>query len=952
MNADPPAVGGASMLDALPLEAEAQSSVDSLALALGRGVDGVGDDFVRGIAFETIRQHLFGHRRTRDTIGRYQLERLLGRGGMGEVYSARDPELDRHVAIKRVLRRGAEGDDEARRLREALMRDARSAAHVQHPNVVEIYDCGAEDDELYVVMELVEGPTLEQWLDERPRSWREIVEIFVQIGQGLACAHAHGIVHRDFKPSNVLLGADGRARVADFGIARMVGDLRASRPDCETSTVESNGFAGTPQYMAPEQYEGVGVSPRADQFAYCNALYRALFHEPPFAGENLQAYAFNLLAGRVRPPMDRHGAPRGLARLVLRGLAAAPQHRHPSMDLLVARLRSILLRRRRVASAMGVAAAAICTALGGYALAHEPPISPCVASEQPWTPDERRQVHEALAQRSADEPAAVEQVVRRLDEHAHEWALARQDACEVTRVHGEQSDEVMDLRIACLARLSVPFTSVWSRLAAPDGPSGMDAAELVGQLAPASDCSAELVREQAKLAQAFSARTDRSASPEAESKWRELSARLIDARAEASMARYERAHREAVGVAEVAEQHGFRYLLADALLLQGSYGVRLAHTERQLDDARSALEHAAPLAVASGSPRLAVGAFLALAEPDARQAAPEARRMWLELAAAHATGLPAEPELAGRLALARGDLALDLEGLAEAELHYRRALALVGSDPEGVRAALGLAEALRRRGDFAGARQTLQRLREALERRGWSEPSLLAAALHNLALVALDEQAAGEAVELCEAAGRLYEASAVREEVEHQHARVTFARALRFTGQTIAARRILQGVVPALEQRGVAGRLVSMRALDELVEAQLVLGERQGAMATAERLVDVARRRHSDDHPEVARARMMLAKAARAAGSLERALAESARAHAILREGPPGLLRAEAAFRHAEAAYATGDRPTAEQLLHETIDMLEEIPGSDHAQEEVQRWADERGFDGDGSARG
>jgi tRNA A-37 threonylcarbamoyl transferase component Bud32/tetratricopeptide (TPR) repeat protein len=916
---------------------------DPISVRLSRPVEPAGDDFARGIAYETIRQRLFGHHQS-STIGRYQVKKLIGRGGMGEVYAAYDPELDRHVAIKRVGRRTSDDDDEARRLRDALIRDARSAARVQHPHVVEVYDCGVESEELYVVMELVEGPTLEQWLSGRPRSWRAIVEIFIQVGLGLGAAHAHGIVHRDFKPNNVLVGPDGRARVADFGLARLADELRVTRPEGERISLPgTHDGAGTPQYMAPEQYRGTEVGPRADQFAYCNALYRALFREVPFEGRTLEELASNVVGGHLRPPASRHGAPRTLVRLVLRGLAADPECRHASMDELVARLRSVLLQRRRVAWFSGVLVVAASTALVGYSWPREAP-SPCTALEEPWTADERRGVHEALLLRSPLEHHTVDQTMARLDEHARAWQLARQDACEATQIRGEQSDETMDLRLACLARHRVPFSSVWSRLAASDGPTGMEALALVRQLAPASECNAELVREQAKLAQAFRARTDRSASPESEGEWTELSAQLTNARAEAAMGRHARAHRLAVGVAEIAEPRGYRYLLADALLLEGVYGLRLARTEQQLERAAQALERAAPLAIASGSDRLAAVVFLELAAARSGWRTPENPHMWLDLAAAHAGASPTPQDLEVRIEIARGDLFTHAERFAEATRCYRRALELGEGDPEAVRAAHGLAEAQRRSGDLQGAKQTWQQLREELERRGWSEPSSNAAILHNLALVAIDEQALDEALALARAAERAYEASASSDDLPLQLARITVARVLRHRGELQSVPRILDGVVQALEHRRAAAHVPLVQALDERVEAALGLGDPESATRASERLLELALSRYTDGHAEVARARMMLAKAALAAGDVERARSESARAHAAMRDAPPGLLRAEVAFRHAEAQLAAGDREAARRLVQDATGMLAELPGAAFARQEVQSWAEERGL--------
>jgi len=281
------------------------------------------------------------------SIGRYRVDERIGRGGMGEVYAAYDRVLDRRVAIKRST---VEGDP--CRL-DAMTTEARSVAKIRHNNVVAVHDVILSDGELLVVMELVPGPTLGRWLGDGRRSWREIVEVFIGAGEGLAAAHAEGIVHRDFKPSNVLMAPGRCPRVVDFGLARRIEGPPTSRRE---ATV------GTRKYMAPEQHSGSPVGPSADQFAYCNALYRALFGHAPFDDASPEAYVASVMEGRVRRPRARQGAPRVLERIVMRGLASSPQDRNPSMEQLVGMLRSLLLqRRRRAAVGGGILAVVVAT---------------------------------------------------------------------------------------------------------------------------------------------------------------------------------------------------------------------------------------------------------------------------------------------------------------------------------------------------------------------------------------------------------------------------------------------------------------------------------------------------------------------------------------------------------------------------------------------------------------
>ncbi|MHB8878701.1 MAG: protein kinase domain-containing protein, partial [Myxococcaceae bacterium] len=223
------------------------------------------------------------------SIGRYIVIEVLGIGGMGVVYAAYDPQLDRKVALK-LLRPDVEPAGGAEESRLRLIREARAAARLSHPNVVAVHEVGTVDDQVYVAMEYVDGGTLTSWVAERLRPWREIVEVFVRAGRGLATAHAAGLVHRDFKLENVLIGKDGRVRVTDFGLARLEGEsapavaVGVSPALFEPGLTRSGMVMGTPAYMAPEQLRGGKADARSDQFSFCVALYMALYGQRPFEG--------------------------------------------------------------------------------------------------------------------------------------------------------------------------------------------------------------------------------------------------------------------------------------------------------------------------------------------------------------------------------------------------------------------------------------------------------------------------------------------------------------------------------------------------------------------------------------------------------------------------------------------------------------------------------------------
>ena len=307
-----------------------------------------------------------------DTIGRYIVLRRLGAGGMGVVYAAYDPQLDRKVALK-LLRTGT-GLGEAQ-ARARLVREAQAIAQLSHPNVVAVYDVGtAASDEVYVAMEFVEGDTLTQWLTRWPRTWREVIEIFREAGRGLAAAHARGLLHRDFKPDNVLVGADGRVRVTDFGLARSL--VTGPHEDSfvgmgphiaalRVTLTATGAVMGTPRYMAPEQLAGGDVGAAGDQFSFCVALYEALFGCHPIAGDT----AAKMLdeGARAQSPPDDKDVPAWIAPILLRGLDPVPARRFPSMSALVDELAppAPSRSRRRYVAVLGAAA----LVLGGAAAA-------------------------------------------------------------------------------------------------------------------------------------------------------------------------------------------------------------------------------------------------------------------------------------------------------------------------------------------------------------------------------------------------------------------------------------------------------------------------------------------------------------------------------------------------------------------------------------------------------
>jgi len=313
-----------------------------------------------------------------DRVDRYLVLAPLGAGGMGVVFAAWDPQLGRKIALK-LLRSGLPVSSKDARAR--LRREAQAIAQLSHPNVVSIYDVGTTDDgDVYIAMEFVEGDTLTSWLRNYPRAWREIIDVFLQAARGLASAHGVGLLHRDFKPDNVLVGGDGRVRVTDFGLARSVltpDEAARSKPvmtPLDVALTATGTVLGTPRYMPPEQMTGHDLDARSDQFSFCVALYEALYGSHPLPGGT----SIKMLdhGEEALPPPEGTRIPAAVGRAVVRGLARDRARRFASMSALIDEL--VPRPRRSPARYAGFALAAVLLAGGTTAavLAQQPARAP------------------------------------------------------------------------------------------------------------------------------------------------------------------------------------------------------------------------------------------------------------------------------------------------------------------------------------------------------------------------------------------------------------------------------------------------------------------------------------------------------------------------------------------------------------------------------------------------
>jgi eukaryotic-like serine/threonine-protein kinase len=434
-------------------------------------------------------------------VGRYVVLEEIGRGGMGRVLRAYDPKLQREVALKEV-RRETLGRSGAQR----LVAEARAMAKLSHPNVVAVYDVvEIEDGQVVLVMQYVAGQSLTAWL-RTTRGWRDVLAQLRRAGRGLAAAHAAGLLHRDFKPDNVMVGADGHVRVTDFGLARDILpedtgehaelDPEAVPPGVELGLTAPGSIVGTLPYLSPERLVGAPADAATDQFAYCVALWEALFGERPFVGQSIVELAFAMAAGRPRPPANARRVPAWLVDTLVRGLANDPRERWPGMPaLLTALARDPSQRRRRwLQTAAGIGVLGVgATAVLAWTEARAQRCTEAAAIahlEGAWDSDRRIAVHDAVLGIGAGYATEVwMRTEQLLDGYAAAWTDMHVETCEATTIRGEQSTDVMDLRMACLHRATVELSAVTQTLARADAKTVQKAHELLASLRPLERCA-------------------------------------------------------------------------------------------------------------------------------------------------------------------------------------------------------------------------------------------------------------------------------------------------------------------------------------------------------------------------------------------------------------------------------------------------------------------------------
>jgi tetratricopeptide (TPR) repeat protein len=539
-------------------------------------------------------------------VGRYEIVDRIGGGGMGLVYAANDPDLDRKVALK-VLHPRRAGDDRSRR---RLIQEARALAKLDHPNLVKVHDILDLDGHSVVVMELVEGQTLAAWQAEAPRGWREVLAIYVQAIAGLAAAHGIHVIHRDFKPSNAMVGPDGRVRVLDFGLARLAeteDEARPAAPVAPPADLTLTGdVMGTLGYSSPEQLRGDEVTAASDQFSVCVALHQAIEGTSPFTGDTARERLDSIAAG-PRPISDGR-APAWLRAAIARGLSADPSARYPSMaDLLADLVKPRGWRRWRIpagVAAIAGASVAVTLALGGGDAAVA---DACDGGDDRitavWDPAARRAVLDAIgAVASPYAEESRERVAAGLDGYAQDWRDGHLAACRDHR-RGSTSDALLDKRMTCLDQRLGDLRAAVEILRATDAASVANSVDVVARLPPVSRC-ADFER--------LAATIEPPATAPARAEVAAVRADVSAAEAMSRAGRSKEARAAAAAALERAAASGYAPVEVEAALAHS----RILMTQRDLHGAREPLRRARTLALSLGMTADAVEASARLIYVD------------------------------------------------------------------------------------------------------------------------------------------------------------------------------------------------------------------------------------------------------------------------------------------------------------------------------------------------
>ncbi len=800
------------------------------------------------------------HERRGAEVGRYLLLEPLGSGAMGRVWAAYDSVLDRRVALK-LLRPTAVDSTEAERA--AVIREARAMARVSHPHVVAVHDAGTFGDRVFLAMELVEGQTLRQWLAASRPAWRRIVEVFTAAADALAAAHEAGVVHRDFKPENVLIDGRGRARVGDFGLARVLG---AGSPAAEPGDEALRSTcAGTPAYMAPEVTAGAPADARSDQFSFCVALYEALCSQRPFAGATVAELGAAIRAGTFA----QRRLPAPMARVLRRGLSADPAARYPSMAALSAELSRAARPWLRPPVAIAAAALVAVAGVAGHRVHQASALQACVGASDlagaTWT-SQRARVHAAFKSTGLTyAETAFARTAETIEAWAVQWHDVRRAACEATRVRADAPREAL----GCLDGQAAELASLLSVMVEADAALVERSVAATYALPPPARCLDG------------GAAASRRVHPDVDA----ALAKLASARGQLYAARYAAGLPLARDAVELAHRSGDTRTEAVALLTLGE----LQQTSGAWADAELTFERAINVALLTGLDARVAEGFVRLANLlSLNLARPKESVRVSERAEAVIRAIGGSPELEARHAIAqvyvamkagdyaqavaRGQRAFDLavaslggehpetisaqrnlavalnfvgrqdEGLRHAQAAHRKTLAVYGPDHPRVPVALEtLAGAYEMKTDYARAAEVYLEALALQERvRGAAHPSTFRILLNACPIVGKELRRFTEGLSLCRRALALAERTDGPESRRAAEARFGLGQVLLASGDAATAQPELTRARDLHDKLLPEGHQVIASILVEEAAALDALGRPSAALDLLARAVSVA----------------------------------------------------------------------------------------------------------------
>jgi len=883
-------------------------------------------------------------------VGRYLVLEELGAGAMGRVYAAYDPRLDRKVALKLIRDQLGVGS-RAERGAARLLAEAQALARLAHPNVVGVHDVAIVDGSVAIAMEFVAGTSAREWL-RTPRPWREVVRVLLDAGAGLAAAHRAGIIHSDFKPDNIMIGHDGRARVVDFGLARSDGGAGESSTEWNTATDPSqaqaqaqaqatatatataaataivasitHGIAGTPAYMAPEIFAGAAASVRSDQFAFCVTLYEALYGHRPYPGDTPASLLDHVIRGDILTPESSAEVPGWLHRHVVSGLDANATRRHADMDALLGALADDPAQRRRRIAIGAAALACVGVAIGStWHLARADDPCPTIDTEQgsSWNEQTRGQIAAALDDTGvAWASRARVEVDHRLGGFALALATMRRDSCLATHVRHEQSDAMLDRRAACMAARERELAAVTEVFAHADADVARESVRILDGLGSVEACA-----DLEALAEAVAPPTDPDLRADVEALRSELTGIDVTTRA----GKYADAHTRAAAASAAAERLAYPPLVAEAKHALG-------YLEDKIGDSAAAEHTLAAAAQIAAESRHDLVAAMALADAvfviGAQLGRVDEALIWARFADA-AAARTGDDRLRAKALTVRGTVLMTAGRFAASEAALREGLALrlalFGERSLDVSISLAsLAVAVEGQGRDAEAIELYERAQGIDEALLGPEHPRVAGGLNNAVTSLLRLGRVDEAIAHARRADAIFRAALPVLHPNRAAALGNLAVALGAAGDYEAARETLARQLEMLRSRFGDAHPDVATAHHNLGAAEYELGNDAAATEHFTRAIAIYAAAFGPDHPEIAGAHSALGHLAQRAGRQAQAREAFLRAVAILE---PEELQSRVELPIAlvglsDSTLALGDHRAAEAAARRAIDLFQRQP--------------------------